>query len=146
MFLEPFLLHLLLVLRFAKRNVRFSWIFIEVSAAVGTIYNIYVMLLAQHFPFLFAWHIIFVHSHLDVGPQSNRLRLPFGHVAPFLCLFLTFSIDIFLEQLLLLLRNNPLILSIELFSLFLEDLSADDFMLVYAIRLEFSSAALATSH
>lgn len=146
MLLKPFLFYLFLVLRFAKRNMRLPWIFIKISAAVGTIDNIYVMFLIQHVFFLFSWHVIFIHSHFDMRSQSNWLCFPFRNITPFLCLLLIFSNSIFLEQFLMLLRDDPLVLGIELFPLFLKNFPADDFMLLYTIWMKFSSATLAASH
>ena len=135
----------LLLLRLAEGDVLLCCLLIEASAAGGALYHLIGRL--HDLPLLPGGLVIFVSGLFQAGPQLQGLRLPFRHLFSRLFL-LKLLIDHLssLYQLLLLVCDDPLVLRVELFSLLLEDLPADCFVLADAVGVELPPAALAALH
>ena len=132
----------LLLLRLAEGDVLLCCLLVEASAAGGALYHLIGRL--HDLLLLPGRLVIFVSGLLQAGPQLQGLRLPFRHLFSRLFL-LKLLIDHLssLYQLLLLVCDDPLVLRVELFSLLLEDLPADCFVLADAVGVELPPAALA---
>lgn len=90
------------------------------------------------------WHL-FACIILEHRPECKGLCFPFTHFLVIFIFIFILNLLFFLlhnnifDNLFMLSINNSLLLSIELFSLFLEDFIAYGFVFWYAVRIEFTT-------
>ena len=139
--------HLVLLgLGLAEGNVPLGGSFVE-GSATGMALNHTVFLglpgLLHNPSLLLRGYVVAVVGLLDTCPQLKGFFLPFGHLLLSL-LLLDFLLDYspLLHKFDLLIGDKSMLLCVKFFSFLLENLLADPFVLLDAIRVEASSAAL----
>ena len=97
--------------------------------------------------FLLRGHVVAVAGLFDTCPQLQGLFLPFGHLLlSFLLLHFLIHNSSLPHEFDLLIGNDSVFLRIEFFSFFLENLLADPFVFLDAVRVEASSTALSAGN
>jgi hypothetical protein len=129
--LHTFLLNDLLILSLTKGYMRLGSILIKISPTKLTIYYVHMLFLTQHLRFLTSRPIILILSHLYVSTKGYRHRLPLGYLS--LSLLIYFLILVMFQEFALLLVGYPLLLSIELFPLLLENVTTYSLVLLYPV-------------